>query len=75
MHIPKYLLEQFGQFEKEVINQADVKITDFVEPFGTSTNTNRITKKDNCYWIKSDSLGKAFKVDNSQRKIIEYLTD
>lgn len=70
LYIPKDLEEQLGNFEKEIVNQDDVTITDFVNPF-EQFGDDRISDK-RIQWIKSESIGKAFKFCGKTRKIIEY---
>ncbi|USD58971.1 hypothetical protein J4N45_10555 [Vibrio sp. SCSIO 43140] len=67
--VPNDLLSQLGDFEKKVLAQKDVSITNFSEPFGASLS--RVRK---AHWIKSEILGKAFKFCFVTRTIIEYVT-
>lgn len=43
--MPKDINDQFGQFEKEICEQNDTVLTDFVEPFGKTSCTKRFTSK------------------------------
>lgn len=70
-YTPKDLLAQYGDFELSIINQKDAKVSNLEEPFGTTGNLNRIN---NAYWIKSETLGQAFKICKNSRTVIEYET-
>lgn len=67
LYIPDDLLNQFGNFEHHVIAQPDAKVTNFSEPFGVTHDLSRLKQ---AYWIKSQSVGQAFKIND--RKIVEY---
>ena len=69
MYVPHDLLAQFGDFEKSVITQRDAKVTNFIEPFGTSTSLER---SQTFYWVFSNTAQRAFKVCKQHRKIIDY---
>lgn len=73
--MPKDINDQLGQFEKEICEQNDAVLTNFVEPFGKTESTERLNSKDNAYWIVSRNLGKAFKVCKAKRTVIEHETD
>jgi hypothetical protein len=70
LHIPKDITTQCGDFEKSVLAQSDAKKTDFEDPFDLINNLSRCK---NAYWLKSDSIGKAFKICTTSRKIIDIL--
>lgn len=71
LHMPQDLLAQCGNYELEIITQRDVKITDFVEPFGLTDSFERMK---GAHWIFSPSIGNAFKICKKSRKIVEFET-
>ena len=68
-HLPRDIAAKCGQFEQNTLKEADVTVTNFTEPFGITDDISRTSDKS--YWIKSQKVGLAFKID-SNRNIVEY---
>ena len=69
LYIPKDLLSLCGQFEKEILEAEDCRVTNLAHPFGVDHARVSFGQ-----WIYSDSVGKAFFFDNKRRMITEYET-
>ena len=68
-HCNNWLYDLGGEFERNIMDASDCKLTNFVVPFDSDTSTKRLSCGE--YWIKSEKIQSAFKVSN--RTIVEYM--
>ncbi|CAH7262285.1 hypothetical protein VCHA53O466_320014 [Vibrio chagasii] len=74
INMPKDFLDQCGQFEYEILEQRDAKVSMLIDPFSPNPVPKMMKHSEKARWIVSKSLGKGFKCCGITRKITEYAT-